>query len=157
MCSDAVRPPPRLRAPAFAIAMLALSMSGCAGHFVARGSDLYEDGHYVEAAEVFERTEARLATCSNRDRARFGLYRGATFLKLGDVQHAARWLGYARGIKNSDPEALGSDDSELLDASLKALGSVSPSVPNRKDGSELATAPAEIAAPPTQSSFTRAR
>lgn len=150
MCSDAVRSHPRPSAKALAIASLALLMSGCAGHFVARGSDLYDDGHYVEAAEVFERTEARLATCSTSERARFGLYRGATFLKLGDVEHAARWLGYARSIKNSEPDALGSDDSQLLDASLKALGSASPSVPSRKDNSEVATAPAEAAAPPTQ-------
>jgi hypothetical protein len=76
------------------------------------------------------------------------LYRGATFLKLGDTTHAARWLGYARTVVKSDPDALGGDDMALLDASLKALGRATPEAPQRKDGSEVATArPASDAAP----------
>src|SRR5688572_1760419 len=34
-----------------------LSLSGCARDPVQRGTNLYADGHYIEAAEVFERTE----------------------------------------------------------------------------------------------------
>jgi hypothetical protein len=126
----------------------ALLASGCGGHYVTRGTALYDDAHYVEAAEVFEQTEERLASSSNSERARFGLYRGATFLKLGDTAHAARWLGYARSVVKSDPDALGDDDMALLGASLKALGRATPAAPQRKDGSELATArPASDATP----------
>lgn len=125
-----------------------LLTSACGGHYVSRGSALYEDAHYVEAAEVFERTESRLASSSNSERARFGLYRGATFLKLGDTAHAARWLGYARSIVKSDADALADDEMALLGSSLKALGRAAPDAPERKAGSEVATAPAEIAPSP---------
>src|SRR4051794_12615412 len=97
MCSAGVHSWLRLSVLTLATAAL-LVTNACGGHFVTRGTSLYEDAHYVEAAEVFERTEDRLASSSNDERARFGLYRGATFLKLGDTAHAARWLGYARSI-----------------------------------------------------------
>lgn len=148
MCSEAVRSHRRPRATALA-SLLAL-LSGCGTHFVTRGSALYQDARYVEAAEVFEQTEQRLEDCSSRERARFGLYRGATFLKLGDAQHAARWLGYARAIKSSDPSALSGADSALLDASLEALGHSGPSEPARRDGSEVATAPSDVRTAPSQ-------
>jgi hypothetical protein len=67
---------------------------------------------------------------------------------LGDVQHAARWLGYARSIVKSDPDALNSDDLTLLDASLKALGNAGPSEPERSN-SEVATAPPVAEAAPS--------
>lgn len=146
MCSDAVRQPPRFPALSLSFASLLLLVSACGSHFVARGSALYDDGHYIEAAEVFEQTEARLASCSSEERARFGLYRGATFLKLGDVEHAARWLGYARAIKRSEPSALDGDDSALLDSSLQALGNKGTPVPGHADASEVATAPADAKA-----------
>lgn len=127
-------------------ASLLLLANGCASHFVARGSELYDQGHYVEAAEMFERTESRLRSSSNGERARFGLYRGATFLKLGDVEHAARWLGYARSVQKSDGSALDSEESALLDASLKALGH-DDATPARQERSEVATAPPVLEAP----------
>jgi hypothetical protein len=114
--------------------------SSCGGHFVARGTALYDDGRYVEAAEVFERTEQRLAQSPSDERARFGLYRGATFLKLGDAPHAAHWLGYARSVVTSDPNALNADELALLEASLKAVASIKPAPPAAGDA-ELATAP----------------
>ena len=108
---------------------------------MARGAELYEDGRYVDAAEVFERTEERLAQSPSDERARFGLYRGATYLKLGDAVHAARWLGYARSVVTSDPNALDSGELAMLEASLKALATAKPA-PEPKSESELATAPA---------------
>jgi hypothetical protein len=147
MCSVAVRPWSRLSVFTLVGAALLLT-SACGGHYVTRGSALYDDAHYVEAAEVFEQTESRLATSSNSERARFGLYRGATFLKLGDTAHAARWLGYARSIVKSDPDALADDELGLLGASLKALGRAAPDAPERKAGAEVATAPADAAPSP---------
>ena len=139
MCSVAVRSRRSLGAFTLLAGMLWLT-SACGAHYVTKGTSLYDDGRYVEAAEVFEKTEQRLAGSSNSERARFGLYRGATFLKLGDVPHAARWLGYARSIVKSDPDALGSDDLALLGASLKALGNAEAPAPERTN-SEVATAP----------------
>jgi hypothetical protein len=149
MCSVAVRVPLQVHLARWtASALLLIGVSACGGHYVSRGTSLYDEARYVEAAEVFERTEDRLASSSNTERARFGLYRGATFLKLGDTTHAARWLGYARSVVQSDPDALADDDLALLGASLKALGNAAPSEPERKGGSELATAPAAADAVP---------
>src|SRR6478609_3109239 len=150
MCSDAVRsrawPSSLMLVGAAALLMLS---SACGGHFVVRGTDLYQEGRYVEAAEVFEQTEQRLASSPDAERARFGLYRGATFLKLGDVPHAARWLGYSRSILSRDPRALSQRDAALLDSSLAAVGNVDDSaVPARKERSELATAPEPLSAEP---------
>ena len=114
--------------------------AACGGEYVSRGAALYGDGRYVEAAEVFERTERRLAESPSDERARFGLYRGATFLKLGDAVHAARWLGYARSIVKNDPGALDSDEHAMLEASLKAVASIKQAPPAPGD-TELATAP----------------
>jgi len=148
MCSAAVRLP--LRASAWVLLGAGLLLaSGCGGHYVTRGTALYDEAHYVEAAEVFEQTEGRLANSSNSERARFGLYRGATFLKLGDTVHAARWLGYARSLVKTDPDALDDDDLALLGASLKALGRAAPAEPERKVGAEVATAPPVSEAAPT--------
>ena len=138
MCSVAVGS--QLRVSAFTLlVLLALSAAGCASHYVTHGSELYGDGRYVEAAEVFEQTEARLATSSNSERARFGVYRGATFLKLGDVPHAARWLGYARSVVTRDPSCLSERDLTLLDSSLKVVAN-RPTAPAHAD-SEVAAAP----------------
>jgi hypothetical protein len=140
MCSVNVRSR-QLRALALgACTLLALALSGCGGGYVSRGASLYGDGHYVEAEEIFERSEARLADSSTSDRARFGLYRGATFLKLGDAVHAARWLGYARSVVTSDPGALGASETALLEASLKTLASAK-APPAPKSEATLATAP----------------
>lgn len=132
-----------------AFAFLAVALGACGGGYVSRGASLYGEGHYVEAEEVFERTEGRLPDSSTKDRARFALYRGATFLKLGDAVHAARWLGYARRVVTSDPDALGTNETALLEASLKTLASAkAPPAPVSeaplavRSEAPLATAPA---------------
>jgi hypothetical protein len=71
----------RLRSSAIALAggvLVALTVSACGVQYVSRGAALYGDGRYIEAEEVFERSEARLGDSSASERARFGLYRGAT-------------------------------------------------------------------------------
>lgn len=142
MCSKAVGSRALAGASGLLLA-LALATSGCGARYVNHGTDLYQSGRYVEAAEVFERTEERLAQSTPSERARFGLYRGATFLKLGDAPHAARWLGYARGIAKQDPDALGRDDLRLLGASLEALGHVRTAAPAAA-GTAVATAPSPL-------------
>lgn len=100
-----------------------LALSGCATNYVSRGADLYAGGHYVEAAEVFERTERRLDQCPIEDRARYGLYRGATLLALGDMPRAHRWLTYTAVLVQSDHSALSPEDEDMLQRALTALAS----------------------------------
>ena len=76
MCSVVVSFSRRLGALALLASALTLP-TACAARFVSHGSNLYADGRYVEAAEVFEKTEQRLSSSNNSERARFGVYRGA--------------------------------------------------------------------------------
>ncbi len=93
---------------------VAFALLACEG-YVRRGSALYADGRYIEAAEVFERTEDRLTASSRREQAEYGLYRGMTLLVLGDVENARRWLAYAYEIERKNPGTLRPDRRTLLD------------------------------------------
>lgn len=100
---------------------------GCASHLAQRGTDLYAEGRYVEAAEVFERSEERLPSASPREQAEYAMYRGATFLALGDLPHAEQWLRVALKEQGERPEALAEAQRKflkrawaILDQSIKA-------------------------------------
>lgn len=99
------------------VALTAAVTSGCETH-VRRGSTLYGDGRYVEAAEVFEQTEYRLTGYTPRERAEYGLYRGMTLLVLGDLASARRWLTYAYEVERVAPGSLRIDRRALLDQGL---------------------------------------
>lgn len=92
-----------------------------AGHFVQRGADLYGEGRYVEADEVFERSEPRVARAPLKERAAYAAYRGATFIALGDLAHAQRWLTVAAEIERARPGTLGTEQRAFLDAAWQAL------------------------------------
>ncbi len=93
---------------------LALLLFACT-FYVHRGSDLYYQGRYIEAAQVLEQTETRLVEADPVERAEYGLYRGATLLRLGDLDGAARWLEYARMWESRHPGALSSEQRDLLE------------------------------------------
>jgi hypothetical protein len=95
--------------------LLALVLGGCGASYLGRGVDLYQDRRYVEAAEVFERTERRLEEESMAERARYGLYRGAALFELGDRRRAERWLGYAFDVEREFPGSLDADERALLE------------------------------------------
>src|SRR5882724_11145696 len=83
------------------------ALSACgANHYVQRGADLYGEGRYVEADEVFERSEPRLARAAPEDRAAYAAYRGATFVALGDLRHAKHWLSVASELERTHPGTL---------------------------------------------------
>jgi tetratricopeptide (TPR) repeat protein len=101
---------------------LALGALGACSGYVKRGSSLYADGRYIEAAEVFERTEYRLPESSPRERAEYGVYRGMTLLVLGDLRGAERWLKYAYDVERHAPGTLREDRRALLDRGWFELG-----------------------------------
>jgi hypothetical protein len=100
--------------------VMAPSLPGCT-HYVGRGSDLYYQGRYIEAAHVLEKTEPRLGEASVEERAEYGLYRGVTLLRLGDLAGAQRWLEYSRQIDARHPDLLRPDERELLQENMLAL------------------------------------
>lgn len=120
---------------------------GCSGN-VARGHTLYSDGYYVEAAEVFERSERRLSEWPPEKRAAYGLYRGMTLLQLGDLQGARRWLAYAHWVAGEHPGALRSEEVALLDRSQQDLNLRLGRPPGESPVRVLVTAEPPMAAPP---------
>jgi len=99
----------------------ALVLSAGCTHYVGRGSDLYYQGRYIEAAHVLEKSEPRLEGGSFEEQAEYGLYRGATLLRLGDLDGAGRWLEFSRLRLGESPGALTPAELELLQESLIAL------------------------------------
>jgi hypothetical protein len=95
------------------LAGLACALGGCS-HYVQRGEALYREHRYIEAAEAFERTEARLSSSTAEERAEYGLYRGLTFLYLDDLGGARTWLGYAYSIVQKAPGTLQQEERALL-------------------------------------------
>ena len=91
-----------------------LAFTACARP-IERGEALYRDGRYVEAAEMFELTEPRLATMPADSCAAFGLYRGLTFLRLADVESARKWLAYAYSVEQRSPGMLLPEQRRLLE------------------------------------------
>jgi hypothetical protein len=120
-------------------------ITGCGGHYVNRGSDLFVDGRYVEAAEVFERTQDRLSRSDVGEQARYGLYRGATLFVLGDFAHAQSWLAYAYEVERVNPGALRKDDRAFLDRVWLALEARYRGLPPNDSETAVAAGPA---APP---------
>jgi len=118
-------------------ASLALALTvGCGHSCVTRGVDMYAQGNYVGAAEYFEHTQGRLEQAESPERARYGLYRGATLLSLGDYNAADHWILGATGetIANAGPDI--KVTPEMLRRALRVRASMSPAV--RGSGEQVA-------------------
>jgi tetratricopeptide (TPR) repeat protein len=106
---------PRWARAAFAIACLvSLPMLTSCGSPVGRATALYQQQNYIEAAEAFERTQGRLVRMEPVERARYGLYRGLTFMALGDLRGAERWFDYAEALQRLQPRLLPDEERVLL-------------------------------------------
>jgi len=103
------------------LAVMAIGVAACANH-LRRGATLYDDGRYVEAAEVFEHTEHLIEGAPPRDRAEYATYRGLTLLGLGDLRNAERWLAYAYQVEEASPGALRPEVRTVLDDGWQSLG-----------------------------------
>lgn len=104
----------------FAFVVALFGASAC-GPYVNRGETLYREGRYIEAAEVFELTEAKLKASTSEVCAEYGLYRGLTYLRLDDLRSAHMWLTYAATVERRRPGQLTTDERLLLDRGWKEL------------------------------------
>jgi hypothetical protein len=134
--------------------MLCSALGGCgASHYVQRGADLYGEGRYVEADEVFEHSEPRVARAGVEERAAYATYRGATYVALGDLPHAQHWLGIASELERAHPGTLRKEERAFLDGAWRALANRLPSTPPAPAGTAIASSsqapsPNVDAAPP---------
>ena len=118
-------------------AVLAASISACllvlsacgSSHYIQRGADLYGEGRYVEADEVFARSEPRVAHASLEQRAAYAAYRGATFVALGDLPHAQHWLSMATEIERTRPGTLAAEERAFLEGAWRAYQNRLPPAP----------------------------
>ncbi len=74
-------------------------LTGACTVYVNRAESAYNEGRYLEVAEQLAKREAEVRQLGERDRARYGLYRGLALLKLGQYDDAKRWLGLAQEQK----------------------------------------------------------
>jgi hypothetical protein len=82
---------------------------------------LYYQGRYIEAAHVLEMSEPRLREADDLDRASYGLYRGATLFRLGDLDGARRWLEYSEHVAVTHPDTLEPNERQLLAETMIAV------------------------------------
>ena len=106
----------------WAAVIASAAVLGCATSTVNRGADFYRQGRYIDADQLFEQAEPELAQLAVEERARYALYRGATYLALGDSSGAQRWLGDDSRLRGSALSALSGEEQQLLRASLRTLG-----------------------------------
>jgi hypothetical protein len=110
---------------AVAVGCVVLPLSLACGSAVGRGTALYQQRSYIEAAEAFERTQGRLVTMEPVERVRYGLYRGLTFMALGDLRGAERWLDYADAQQRTEQQLLPDNERDLL---VRARHELSPRI-----------------------------
>jgi len=111
-------------------------LAGCTSS-VQRGAEFYTQHRYIDAAQVFEHCEPQLPSWEEGARAEYALYRGATFLALGNRAGARHWLqGAQRGWTYLSPS-----DRTLLTDSLHAVESGSSPSPVFRGANGLAATP----------------
>jgi hypothetical protein len=115
------------------------ALPGCVA-YVGRGSELYYQGHYIEAAHVLEMSEGQLREHAEEDRALYGLYRGATLYRLGDLDGAGRWLEYSEQLTAARPAMLRDDEQALLQETTVALRADL----DRRAAAEVSDAPSRV-------------
>jgi hypothetical protein len=92
-------------------------LSGCTMTYVQRAETAYDEGRYLEVAEQLAKREADMPNTTSGQRARYGVYRGLSLLRLGDYDGAERWLSYARGLE----QQLNDEQRAKLDAGVAEL------------------------------------
>lgn len=86
-------------------ALLAFTLTSCGG-YVARGRRLYDEGRYIESAEVLARHERDLRAEPPRRQVEYATYRGLSMLVLGNYPEAHRWMQFAYDVERSYPGSL---------------------------------------------------
>jgi hypothetical protein len=106
------------------LATVGLGAGGCT-HRVEQAESAYRDGRYLEAAEDLAEQEGQLEQLSLSDRAQYGLYRGLSLLKLGEIDGAQHWLQYSADVERTAPGSLAPYQRLQLDQGMMMLRQLS--------------------------------
>ncbi len=134
-------------ATALTLCAMCLALVGCGGSSLNRGANYYGERRYIDAAQVFEHAERELPAYDDAERARYGLYRGATLLELGDTNEAERWLLFGYQLATKSPGALTARERGVLREALSSARARQA----RHDASPMSPAPASVSPAPTDS------
>jgi tetratricopeptide (TPR) repeat protein len=88
--------------------------------YVGKAEMAYDDGRYFEAAELLAAREEDMRDLPVFKRARYGVYRGLSLLRLGEYESAEEWLRYAHEL-DAEHHTLAPRQRERLAAGLAEL------------------------------------
>jgi len=134
------------------LACAVLAMCSCGSSHVKRGAALYAEGRFIEAADIFEKTEYMLEDSDSKQRAEYAAYRGLTMLGLGDLRHAQQWMAYAYQVEKIHPGSLRPEERDKLDSGWSELGNRlqrAPAPPSTPGTALAASQPPPPPAPPS--------
>lgn len=94
-------------------------LAGCGGP-LSEGKSEFKAGHYPHAKQLFASIEDESRGYDERDRATYALYRGLTFMSLGDKGQASQWLREAKAIEDTRPGTLADEDALRLKTALES-------------------------------------
>jgi hypothetical protein len=113
-------------------AAVALWGAACAElSYVGKAEMAYDDGRYFEVAEALAAREGDMRDLPAWKRARYGVYRGLSLLRLGEYEGAAEWLEYARKV-DAEHRTLAPEQRRRLEEGLEELARA-----QAVDGAEL--------------------
>jgi hypothetical protein len=115
-----------------------------------RGANYYIERRYIDAAQVFEHAEPELVAYDDAQRARYGLYRGATLLELGDMTEAERWLMFGHQLAAKNPGALSGTERTALREALSSARARKASQQASPLDSAALDAASDVPAPPVR-------
>ena len=102
----------------------ALVASACAElSYVGKAEMAYDEGRYFEVAESLAAREGDMRTLPAWKRARYGVYRGLSLLKLGEYESAEEWLRYAQKL-DEEHHTLAGHQRERLEQGLAEIARV---------------------------------
>ncbi|MBK7581469.1 MAG: hypothetical protein IPI67_14825 [Myxococcales bacterium] len=109
------------RSTAPVLLCLILFGSGC-GSGMGRALHAFDEGRHADAVGELRALEADQDEMSERERARYFLYRGLAHFACGDLRSASRWLSHARRAADNDPSVFDVGEHGRLSAAWRSMG-----------------------------------
>ncbi|MCB9583884.1 MAG: hypothetical protein H6718_00710 [Polyangiaceae bacterium] len=104
-----------------ALVLCLLGLAGCRSGWEL-GRDHYRDARYPDALNEFSDAEADYAALSREDQAHYALYRGLSYLAVGDAVRADAWLSVAKRELDTRPDTFTPDERGQLIAAWQSMG-----------------------------------
>lgn len=103
------------------VALFSGLASGCARP-MAEARQAYDEARYPEAADELRRLESARRDWNRAGQVRYALYRGLTYLAVGDAHAANAWLTEVKREWEQDNDLLNHRDRGRLLSAWRSLG-----------------------------------